>query len=107
MHSYEFQMYRNFDELAIDLEELRDKGYTVDDYDADSFQEAWDNHVKQYNPDEIHVTAVTDGPMAKKLKQFGKKHHLVEHTDVPLFYLSKEEATETLENEPWRMDRFC
>jgi len=87
-------------------EELRDKGYTVDYHEADSFQEAWDNHVKQYNPDEIHVTAVTDEPMAKKLKQFGKKHKLIEHTDVPLFYLSKEEATETLGNEPWRMDRF-
>ena len=88
-------------------EELRDKGYTVDYHEADSVKEAWENNVKQYSPDEIHVTAVTDEPMAKKLKQFAKKLKLVEHTDVPLFYLSKEEATETLENEPRRMDRFC
>lgn len=87
-------------------DELRDKGFTVDYHEADSFQDAWDDHFKRYDPAEIHYTAVTDAAMEKKLKQFGKKHTLVEHTDVPLFYLTKEEAIDTIGSEPWRMDRF-
>ncbi|MCC5891186.1 cryptochrome/photolyase family protein [Exiguobacterium sp.] len=86
--------------------ELRDKGYTVDYHEADSFQDAWDDHFTRYEPKEIHYTAVTDAAMEKKLQQFGKTHKLVEHSDVPLFYLTKEESVDTLGNAPWRMDRF-
>lgn len=87
-------------------EELRDKGYTVDYHEADSFQDAWDDHFTRYDPDEIHYTAVTDAAMEKKLQQFGQKHKLVEHPDVPLFYLTKKEAVDTIGSTPWRMDRF-
>lgn len=87
-------------------EELREKGYTVDYHEADSFQDAWDDHFTRYEPEEIHYTVVTDAAMEKKLKQFGQKHKLVEHTDVPLFYLTKKEAVDTIGNAPWRMDRF-
>ncbi|WP_070328152.1 cryptochrome/photolyase family protein [Exiguobacterium aurantiacum] len=87
-------------------DELREKGYTVDYHEADSFQDAWDDHFTRYEPEEIHYTAVTDTVMEKKVQQFGKKHPLVEHSDVPLFYLTKQEAVDTLGSEPWRMDRF-
>ena len=87
-------------------DELRDKGYTVDYHEADSFQDAWNDHFKRYDPEEIHYTAVTDAAMEKKLLQFGQGHKLVEHSDVPLFYLTKKEAVDTLGSAPWRMDRF-
>ncbi|MCT4778335.1 cryptochrome/photolyase family protein, partial [Exiguobacterium aquaticum] len=87
-------------------EELREKGYTVDYHEADSFQDAWDDHFTRYEPEEIHYTAVTDAAMEKKLQQFGQSHKLVEHSDVPLFYLTKKEAVDTIGNAPWRMDRF-
>lgn len=87
-------------------EELRERGFTVDYHEADSFQDAWDAHVKQYKPDAIHYTAVTDEPMSRKLKQFGETYTLVEHTDVPMFYLTQDEAVSLLGDEPFRMDRF-
>ncbi|MFK3986947.1 cryptochrome/photolyase family protein [Exiguobacterium mexicanum] len=87
-------------------EELKEKGYIVDYHEADSFQDAWDDHFTRYEPEEIHYTAVTDAAMEKKLQQFGQKHKLVEHSDVPLFYLTKQEAVDTIGSTPWRMDRF-
>ncbi|WP_214888992.1 cryptochrome/photolyase family protein [Exiguobacterium sp. s142] len=87
-------------------EELRERGFTVDYHEADSFQDAWNDHFSRFDPEAIHYTAVTDEPMERKLKQFGDQHELIEHTDVPLFYLTKQEAVDTLGSEPWRMDRF-
>ncbi|WP_227396217.1 cryptochrome/photolyase family protein [Jeotgalibacillus aurantiacus] len=92
-------------------EELKEKGYTVDYREADSFQDAWENHRNEYKPDQIYYTAHTDYRMKKAMEKW--QDSLPENIEVtvlsdqPLFLLTAEEAQQELKGDgPWKMDPF-
>ncbi|RWZ51367.1 cryptochrome/photolyase family protein [Halobacillus fulvus] len=92
-------------------EELKEKGYTVDYRKADSFQKGWEEHKKDYEPDSVHLTHVSDSRMEKALKKWQeglpKKIDVHYESEKPLFLLDKEEAKGRLKGDgPWKADSF-
>ncbi|MFZ0075147.1 MAG: cryptochrome/photolyase family protein, partial [Exiguobacterium undae] len=90
-------------------DELRDKGFTVDYREADSFDDAWKQHQQQYKPTHLLYTAITDHPMRRVMERFQNnlpKTITVDiRSDVPLFLLTQDEAVALLGDKPWKMDR--
>ncbi|MCY1689543.1 cryptochrome/photolyase family protein [Exiguobacterium sp. SL14] len=91
-------------------EELREKGFTVDYREADSFDQAFKAHRKDHDPDHVFYTAITDEPMRKAMHKWQdglpKKIKVEVCSDVPLFLLTQEEAVEAIGDKPYKMDRF-
>ncbi|MGX8236768.1 cryptochrome/photolyase family protein [Exiguobacterium undae] len=91
-------------------DELRDKGFTVDYREADSFDDAWKEHQQQYKPTHLLYTAITDHPMRRVMERFQnnlpKTITVDVRSDVPLFLLTQDEAVALLGDKPWKMDRF-
>lgn len=90
---------------------LRDKGYTVDYREADSFQDAWDAHVKEFKSERVYLTETTDYPMKAVLKKWASglddSVEITYLSDTPMFLLGQDEAVELLSGDgPWKMDTF-
>ncbi|MBM7579095.1 cryptochrome/photolyase family protein [Jeotgalibacillus terrae] len=90
--------------------ELKDKGFRVDYREADSFEDAWKEHVKNFNPDQVYYTVHSDYRMTQAMKKWEKSLSGidVEVLDArPLFLLSVEEIKSELKGDgPWKMDPF-
>lgn len=92
-------------------EELKNKGYTVDYREAESFQEAWEKHAKQFSPKDVYMTEQTDYRMRVALSKWSasveKDVNVHILSDNPLFLLPYNDAKDVLSgNGPWMMDPF-
>lgn len=92
-------------------EELRAAGFTVDYRQADSFSDAWEAHLAEFQPTIIKRTVVTDSRMNRALEKWERSLpndvEVIVESDRPLFLLTQEEACAMLPgNGPWKMDLF-
>lgn len=92
-------------------QELRDKGFHVDYREAESFQQAWQDHVDAHHPSVVYMTEHTDHRMRVAFDNWRQSlpDNLQVHflSDDPLFLLPYNEAKEALSGEgPWMMDPF-
>lgn len=90
-------------------EELREQGYRVDYRQTDSFQEGWDQHKRECQPDEVILHLPTDWMMRQLLVKWEAKQKTeglkVSFFEEP-FFLVKAHDWQTFlpSNKAWKLD---
>ncbi|MTH53595.1 cryptochrome/photolyase family protein [Bacillus mangrovi] len=106
-HYHKQKLVLLFSAMRHFAEELKEKGYQVDYRKCDSFEEGWEEHVKEHHPEEACLHLPADYRMRKKLKKWKKDQDInVDFLEEDALFLTREEEWDTFlpDGEEWKLD---